>query len=43
VGRLLVYLNDRDALDSFLDAWRRAEALADKAFGPLGEATYRRE
>ena len=33
VGRLLVYVNDRDALDSFLDAWRQAEALADKAFG----------
>jgi hypothetical protein len=35
VGRLLVYVNDREALDSFVDAWRRAEALADKTFGPL--------
>ena len=34
VGRLLVYVNDRDALDSFLDAWHRAAELADKAFGP---------
>jgi hypothetical protein len=33
VGRLLVYLNDRDALNSFLDAWRDAADLADKAFG----------
>jgi hypothetical protein len=42
VGRLLVYLNDRDALESFIDAWRRAEALADKAFGPLDPIEYRR-
>ena len=34
VGRLLVYVSDRDALASFLDAWRQAETLADKAFGP---------
>ena len=34
VGRLLVYVADRDALASFLEAWREAEALADKAFGP---------
>ena len=34
VGRLLVYVNDREALDSFLDAWHRAADLADKAFGP---------
>jgi len=33
VGRLLVYVNDREALDSFLDAWRQAADLADKAFG----------
>ena len=42
VGRLLVYLNDREALESFTDAWRRAEALADKAFGPLDPPQYRR-
>ena len=41
VGRLLVYVSDREALDSFLDAWRRAEALADKAFGPTGPVAYR--
>jgi len=42
VGRLLVYVNDRDAMDSFLDAWRRAEALADQVFGPLDAVEYRR-
>ena len=40
VGRLLVYVNDREALDSFLDAWHRAEALADKAFGATGPISY---
>jgi hypothetical protein len=34
VGRLLVYVANREALESFLSAWREAEALADKAFGP---------
>jgi len=34
VGRLLVYVANREALASFLGAWREAEALADKAFGP---------
>jgi len=42
VGRLLVYCNDREALESFLDAWNRAEALADKAFGPVDPPQYRR-
>ena len=42
VGRLLVYCNDREALESFLDAWHRAEALADKAFGPMDPPKYRR-
>jgi hypothetical protein len=41
VGRLLVYLNDRAASDSFMEAWRTAESLADKAFGP-GETCTRR-
>jgi hypothetical protein len=41
VGRLLVYLNDREALESFVDAWRRAEALAETAFGPLDPGKYR--
>lgn len=35
VGRFLANLNDREVLESFGDTWRRAEALADKAFGPL--------
>jgi len=34
VGRLLVYVANREALASFVDAWAQAEALADKAFGP---------
>ena len=34
VGRLLVYVSNREALGSFLDAWGKAAALADKAFGP---------
>lgn len=33
VGRLLIYVNDREALDSFLEVWRQAADLADKAFG----------
>ncbi len=33
VGRVLVYVNDREALNSFLDAWQQAADLADKAFG----------
>ena len=33
VGRVLVYVNDREALNSFLDAWQEAADLADKAFG----------
>ena len=33
VGRVLMYINDREALDSFLDAWQQAAALGDKAFG----------
>jgi hypothetical protein len=35
VGRILIYVHDRDSLNSFRDAWKRAEALADNAFGPL--------
>jgi hypothetical protein len=34
VGGLMVYVVNRDALASFLDAWAQAEALADNAFGP---------
>jgi hypothetical protein len=35
VGRILVYLEDRDALAAFRDAWKRADGLAEAAFGPL--------
>lgn len=35
VGRILIYVNDREALDSFLDAWQRAADLKDQAFGPV--------
>ena len=34
VGRILIYVANREALQSFLDAWQQAEALADEAFGP---------
>ena len=34
VGRLLVYVANREALGAFLDAWGQAGALADEAFGP---------
>ena len=34
VGRLLVYVSNREALDSFLQAWGQAAGLAGKAFGP---------
>jgi len=33
VGRILGYINDREALDSLLDAWRQAADLGDKAYG----------
>jgi hypothetical protein len=33
VGRLLIYINDREALDSFLGAWQQAAELGDRAFG----------
>ena len=31
---MLVYVANRKALGSFLDAWGKAAGLADKAFGP---------
>ena len=34
VGRILIYVANREALASFVDAWAQAEALADRAFGP---------
>ena len=33
LGRVLIYLNDREALDSLLDAAQQAAELGDKAFG----------
>jgi hypothetical protein len=35
LGRVLIYLEDRDALAAGRDAWGRAAELADHAFGPL--------
>ena len=35
VGRILVYVANREALASFVDAWSEAATLADEAFGPL--------
>ncbi|GAA4123621.1 hypothetical protein GCM10022415_28960 [Knoellia locipacati] len=35
VGRVLVYVANREALHSFLDAWTEAAQHADEAFGPL--------
>lgn len=34
VGRLLVYVANREALGSFPDAWGKAAGLAEKVFGP---------
>ena len=34
VGRLLVYVANREALASFVEAWEQAEAMSDRAFGP---------
>lgn len=42
VGRILIYVNDREALDSFLDAWQQAADLGNNAFGAvLPPAAYR--
>ena len=41
VGRLLVYLEDRDALRAFVEAFERVGELADAAFGSAGPAPYR--
>ena len=32
-GRILMYINDREAMDSLLDAYQQAAAMADKAYG----------
>jgi hypothetical protein len=34
VGRVLIYVANREALASFVDAWTQASSLADQAFGP---------
>ena len=42
VGRLLVYLEDRDALDTWREALRQAIELSDEAYGPeLPPPSYR--
>ena len=38
VGRVLVYVEDRDSLNASLAAWARAAELAESAFGPLFNA-----
>jgi hypothetical protein len=34
VGKVLIYVEDRDALLSCADAWQEALGYADQAFGP---------
>ncbi len=42
VGRVLVYVANREALACFVDAWTQAAALAEEAFGPeLPPPSYR--
>lgn len=43
VGRVLVYLEDRDALLALGRAVRRAEELADEVYGPVDDAFTRAE
>lgn len=38
VGRVLLYLEDRDALMALCHAARRAERLADDVYGPVDDA-----
>ncbi|MDQ6874936.1 MAG: hypothetical protein M3042_07760 [Actinomycetota bacterium] len=38
VGRVLIYLEDRGALDALAEAVRRASEHADAVFGPLHDA-----
>ena len=40
VDRILIYVEDWDALDSFTDAWQRAVELAEKVFPPRRDAFY---
>lgn len=42
VGRVLIYVANREALASFVDAWTEAAGLADQAFGPeMPPAVYK--
>ncbi len=38
VGRILLYIEDRGALATWTEAWRRALDLADGVFGPVEDA-----
>src|SRR4051794_27800087 len=35
IGKMLIYVEDRDALDSCVSAWQDAATYADQAFGPV--------
>jgi hypothetical protein len=43
VGRVLQYLEDREALAALVEAVRRAQALADAVFGPVDDGFTRAE
>lgn len=43
VGRVLLYLEDRDALDALRRAVGKAEALADGVYGPVEDEFTRAE
>jgi hypothetical protein len=43
VGRVLLYLQDRDALDALRRAVRTAEGLADGVYGPVEDGFTRAE
>jgi hypothetical protein len=43
VGGVLLYLEDRDALDALRRAVGKAEALADAVYGPVEDAFTRAE
>jgi hypothetical protein len=43
VGKILIYVQDRDSLRSCVEAWEQALRCADEAFGPvLPPPAYRR-
>ncbi|MGH3099227.1 MAG: hypothetical protein ACRDMV_24855 [Streptosporangiales bacterium] len=43
VGRVLVYLEDREALEALRHAVHSADGLADEVFGPVDDAFARTE